>query len=203
MEARTLVLTRSYLPHQIVPWTEAVTGLFTGKAEIIEVHASDEHILTTIPEDRVKDFSLVARAFPSYSGGSLEVRAPSVMRLTDWDGNVKRGVKFSRINVFTRDGFRCQYCRKRTDMRSLNYDHVIPRDRGGKTTWDNIVTSCYPCNSRKANRTPQEAGMQLVRPPYKPKTLPFHAPRFDSREVLPSWIPYLGSMWEDANENAA
>ena len=203
MEARTLVLTRSYLPHQIVPWTEAVTGLFTGKAEIIEVHASDEHILTTIPEDRVKDFKLVVRAFPSYSGGSLEVRAPSVMRLTDWDGNVKRGVKFSRINVFTRDGFRCQYCSTQFGMRELNYDHVLPRHLGGRTTWDNIVTSCYPCNSKKGNRTPEQAKMKLRRQPVKPKTLPMVCPKFDPKGIMPSWIPYFGTMLKDFLTDAA
>lgn len=204
MDARTLVLTKSYMPHQIVHWTEAMTKVVNGKAMVLEDYASDAHVLATIPEKRIRDFAQVAKAYPSYSGGDLCVRVPSVMRLTDWDGSVKRGVKFSRINVFTRDQFRCQYCRKRFEPKALNYDHVIPRDRGGKTVWENIVSSCYPCNSHKANRTPQEAGMQLLRQPYKPKTLPVHAPRFDSKEVLPSWIPYLGSSWsEDWNQGAA
>jgi 5-methylcytosine-specific restriction endonuclease McrA len=177
--------------------------MFTGKAEIIEVHASDEFILTTIPEDRVKEFEKVARAHPSYAGGELEVRAPSVMRLTEWDGGVKRGVKFSRINVFTRDGFRCQYCSKQFGMRDLNYDHVRPRHLGGRTVWDNIVTSCYPCNSKKANRTPEQAGMKLRKQPVKPKSLPMVCPKFDPKGILPSWIPYFGSMLKDYLTDAA
>ncbi len=197
MEARTLVLTRSYTPHQIVGWEEAMVKIVNGKAMVVEAHAQDEHVLATIPEKRVSEFAQLAKAYPSYVGGDLCVRIPSIMRLTEWDGNVKRGVKFSRINVFTRDQFRCQYCRKRFEPKALNYDHVIPRDRGGKTVWENIVSSCYPCNSVKANRTPQEAGMTLIKPPYKPKTLPVHAPRFDAREILPSWIPYLGPAWSE------
>lgn len=197
MEARTLVLTKSYMPHQIVSWTDAATRVFNGKAEVIEVHAGDECLLTVIPEARVPDFKQVVRAFPSYAGGDLAVRAPSVMRLTQWEGSVKRGVKFSRINVFTRDGFRCQYCGKQKGMKELNYDHVMPRHLGGRTVWDNIVTSCYPCNSTKGNRTPEQAGMKLRKLPFKPKTLPMVGPRFDPKGIMPSWIPYFGSMLKD------
>jgi 5-methylcytosine-specific restriction endonuclease McrA len=203
MEARTLVLTRSYLPHQIVSWADAMTKVVNGKAMVLEVHASDESVLATIPEGRVRDFAQVARAYPSYAGGDLCVRIPSVMRLTDWDGSVKRGVKFSRINVFTRDQFRCQYCSKQFGMRELNYDHVIPRDRGGKTVWDNIVTSCYPCNSFKGNRTPEQAGMKLRKQPVKPKTLPIVCPKFDPKGIMPSWIPYFGSALADYVTDAA
>lgn len=203
MDARTLVLTKSYMPHQIVHWTEAMTKVVNGKAMVLEDYASDEHVLATISEKRIRDFAQVAKAYPSYSGGDLCVRVPSVMRLTDWDGSVKRGVKFSRVNVFTRDGFRCQYCGEQKGMRELNYDHVVPRHLGGRTVWDNIVTSCYPCNSRKANRTPEQAGMRLRKQPYKPKTLPITLPKFDPKGIMPSWIPYFGSALADYVTDAA
>ena len=77
-------------------------------------------------------------------------------------------------------------------MKKLNFDHVIPRSRGGKTVWENIVASCIPCNSMKANRTPEQAGMKLRKQPYRPKTLPLNGPLLTSaREVPPEWIYYL------------
>lgn len=204
MEARTLVLTVSYLPHQIVGWEEAMTKVVNGKAMVLEVHASDEHVLTTIPEKRIRDFANVAKAYPSYAGGDLCVRVPSVMRLTGWDGSVKRGVKFSRLNVFSRDRYRCQYCGVSFPPKQLNYDHVIPRHQGGRTAWDNIVSSCYPCNERKGNRTPEQAGMKLRVRPVKPKTLPVSCPKFDPRGIMPSWIPYFGdALSEYLTESAA
>lgn len=197
MEVRTLVLTRSYRPHQIVSWEEAMAKVVNGKAHVIEEYASDDHVLATIPEDRVRDFAQIAKAYPSYAGGDLQMRIPSIMRLTDWDGSVRRGIKFSRINVFTRDQFRCQYCGLPFPPKRLNYDHVIPRQQGGRTVWDNIVTSCYPCNERKGARTPEQAGMKLRKQPCKPRSLPSVPPRFDPRSIMPSWIPYFGNALSD------
>jgi len=82
-------------------------------------------------------------------------------------------VKFTRHNIFERDRNTCQYCAKHFDRRELNLDHIIPRDRGGATTWENIVCACIPCNTRKANRTPTEAGMHLIKKPKRPKWRPF------------------------------
>ena len=82
-------------------------------------------------------------------------------------------VKFTRHNIFERDQNTCQYCGRAFDRTDLNLDHVIPRDRGGPTTWENIVCSCVECNTRKANSTPQEAGMSLIRKPKRPKWRPF------------------------------
>jgi hypothetical protein len=75
-------------------------------------------------------------------------------------------------------------------MKELNYDHVHPRHRGGKTNWDNIVTACYPCNDRKANRTPEQAGMKLLRKPFRPKTLPMSFLQIDRQTIPGIWEPY-------------
>jgi 5-methylcytosine-specific restriction endonuclease McrA len=76
-------------------------------------------------------------------------------------------------------------------MRALNYDHVLPRVRGGRTEWENIVTSCYACNDRKGSRTPEEAGMKLLRKPSKPKTLPVASTFYvDTAEIPPVWQPF-------------
>ncbi len=85
----------------------------------------------------------------------------------------KKEVKFTRHNIFERDRNTCQYCGQVFERKDLNLDHVIPRDRGGPTTWENIVCSCIHCNTQKANRTPQEAALHLVRKPKRPKWRPF------------------------------
>ena len=95
------------------------------------------------------------------------------------------------MEVFTRDNFRCQYCGKSKKMNEINYDHVQPRCKGGKTVWNNIVTACYPCNTRKANRTPEQAGMRLLKLPYTPKVLPMTGPRIDHREIPANWLQYV------------
>jgi 5-methylcytosine-specific restriction endonuclease McrA len=81
----------------------------------------------------------------------------------------RREIRFSRRNVYLRDAHTCQYCGRVFREEELNLDHVVPRDVGGKTNWENIVTACVRCNSRKANRLPEQAGMSLRRPPAKPK----------------------------------
>ena len=71
----------------------------------------------------------------------------------------RRGIRFSRANVYQRDGYRCQYCRQKFSARELSYDHVVPRAAGGRTCWENIVTACRPCNTRKGSRGCDESGM--------------------------------------------
>lgn len=163
---QTLLLTPWFRPHDVVSWQAAVTMLFLGKVEVLEEY--DEPIVAP----------------------SITLRTPAVVRLTRGHVRAKIKVRFSRINVFTRDGFRCQYCGERKAMDELNYDHVVPRVRGGATVWENIVTSCYACNDRKGSRTPVEAGMKLLRKPFKPTSLP-HAPVVLPGSDVPSaWRGY-------------
>jgi 5-methylcytosine-specific restriction endonuclease McrA len=100
------------------------------------------------------------------------IRLPRVILLTFFDKLPSKELKLTRNNVFERDKNSCQYCAKALPREQLNLDHVIPRDYGGKTTWENIVCSCIKCNSRKANRLPHEAGMRLIRKPARPKWRP-------------------------------
>lgn len=151
-EGRVLVLTAGMEPHRVIPWQRAITMVFLGKVEVLEEY---EEIL--------------------YRSPALTVRMPAVIKLLRLFRGIKRAVKFSRVNVMTRDRFTCQYCGEQKRMRDLNYDHVIPRHLGGRTCWENIVTSCYPCNARKRNRTPEQAGMALRSVPAKPKSLPLSA----------------------------
>ncbi len=167
MTAQTLLLTPWMIPHKIIPWQTAVTMSFLGKVDVLEEY-----------EDVVRS-------------PNLAIKTPAVVRLRRTIGGMKRGVKFSRVNVFARDDFRCQYCGVRRKVDELNYDHVVPRVQGGKTVWENIVTSCYACNTQKRGRTPEQAGMKLMRAPAKPKVLPMTPviPRGSGR-IPEAWSPY-------------
>ena len=116
---------------------------------------------------------------------------PSVARIIRDVPSHKKGVKFSRVNILTRDNFRCQYCGQRLPRKKLNYDHVIPRRLGGKTVWENIATSCYPCNDRKGGRTPAQAGMKLLKEPYRPSKLPLIMPAMSLENIPEVWDFYL------------
>lgn len=145
----TLILTHSYMPHRVVGWQKAITMSFIGKVEVVET------------------YDTVVRS------PSLETPMPAVARLTRTVRVPQPRVRFSRKNVFLRDGHTCQYCRTKLPAKSLTLDHVVPRAQGGRTSWDNITTACRPCNFDKRNRTPKQAGMKLLQTPVRPRSLPF------------------------------
>lgn len=101
--------------------------------------------------------------------GVNEWKVPSVVRLVKAIRRNPRQVKFSRENVYARDGGCCQYCSRKVRRDDFTYDHVIPRSQGGQTSWTNVAVSCPPCNQRKGGRTPEQAGMKLRSVPRKPK----------------------------------
>lgn len=173
---RVLVLDQGYQPHRVVSWQRAVTMLFDGKVEVVEEY--DEDIRSV----------------------SITIKMPAVVRMLHAIIGRKRAVKFSRINVATRDGFRCQYCADHLPLRKLTYDHVVPRALGGTTRWENIVMACYPCNENKRNRTPEQAGMTLRKKPTKPKSLPVIAFRIDPATSIPeawvNWVYWHGTLDE-------
>lgn len=178
MSTRTLMLTPQMAPHGVISWQRAIVLLYLGKVEVLEEY--DERIATP----------------------SITLRTPAVVRLTRARVSVKHKLRFSRVNVFTRDRFRCQYCGERKTMNALNYDHVVPRVRGGKTSWENIVTSCYACNDRKGSRTPDEAGMRLLRKPERPRSLPLAPMIRAERDVPSSWRNYCAFL-DDEHRGAA
>jgi 5-methylcytosine-specific restriction endonuclease McrA len=166
-DARTLVLDVGMQPVGIVPWQDAIVMWFSGKAEIIEEY-----------DDAVHSTYLV-------------VKVPAVVRLLNSFRRDRKPVKFSRVNIYGRDGFRCQYCGHKFTMNRLTYDHVVPRSQGGKTEWANIVSACTTCNARKAGRTPEQAKMKLRKKPVQPVDVPV-AMIAVSRENAPSaWRDYL------------
>jgi 5-methylcytosine-specific restriction endonuclease McrA len=151
-----------------------------------ELNNSKVEVLEEYPEQIYPLELALKSGIPGWTG-----QMPAVVRLVKSVSTFKKGVKFSRINVFTRDRFTCCYCGTRKSMKDLNYDHVIPRKLGGGTVWENIVTSCYPCNDKKGSRTPEQAKMKLLHKPHRPSTLPMTQPMLHLRDIPESWKPYL------------
>jgi 5-methylcytosine-specific restriction endonuclease McrA len=191
----TLVLDTGYRPHRIVSWQRAAQLLHDGRAEVVELY---DDVLRAISREVAKSLHVSKQMLAWFELGVdtnddnlFIVKMPAVIRLLNVVGR-KKSVKFSRINVLTRDNFTCQFCGAKKPMNELNYDHVVPRSSGGRTTWENIVTSCYPCNSRKRNRTPEESGMRLRVQPVRPKSLPIVMLRIDTIKNVPEcWRSWL------------
>jgi 5-methylcytosine-specific restriction endonuclease McrA len=164
---RTLLLSQGYEPIKIIPWQRAMILLTLQKVDVVEEY--DAEVRAT----------------------SIVVRIPAVVRLRKAFRRFAKPVKFSRVNIYARDGYRCQYCGAKCATDQLTYDHVVPRSRGGRTSWDNIVSCCYACNRRKANRTPAEAKMILRSTPVRPQWIPAVQIRVSTRSVPDAWRDYV------------
>jgi 5-methylcytosine-specific restriction endonuclease McrA len=184
LNTKVLVLNRSYLPIHITVVRRALSLLYQGIA-----HAVDEQYRTfdfaswadlAAEEDRI---GLVDRA----------IRVPRVILLQGYDRIPRRYVRFSRFNIYARDGNRCQYCGRQFPRTELNLDHVVPRSRGGMSAWENVVCSCHRCNRLKGGRTPAEAGMRLVRQPRRPQWTPFMTETYSLRRYK-EWMPFLSAV---------
>lgn len=125
------------------------------------------------------------------SGGPICV--PRLVLLSHYARVPQATVRLSRRNVFLRDAFTCQYCARRPTTRDLNLDHVLPRSRGGRSTWENLVTSCRDCNLRKGGAMPDECGMRLARPPVRP-TWSAAAQLAATPRRFVEWEPFLSGV---------
>ena len=166
-----LVLNRLWQAVNVCSAKRALILLFQGHAHVVV--GDNDGAFQTFNFNQWQDFSIQQPHSESIRSVSFKIRVPRVILLVVFDRFPKKEVKFTRHNIFERDQNTCQYCGSAFDRKDLNLDHVIPRDRGGPTTWENIVCSCISCNTRKANRTPQEAGLHLIRKPKRPKWRPF------------------------------
>lgn len=144
----TLVLSSFYEPVARIGWQRAITLTLAGKVEVVEEYKE--------------------RAIRSLH---LSFQMPSVVRFVRAPAGYKKSVRFSRENVYLRDQGRCQYCARAVVRAAATYDHVMPKAQGGRTSWENVVIACEPCNQHKGGRTPTQAKMALRSVPVKPKKL--------------------------------
>jgi 5-methylcytosine-specific restriction endonuclease McrA len=150
IELPVLVLNQNYEPLNICHVRRALLLIFSSKAEVLEN----------------------GRGYLHSINGTFDI--PSVIRLAYFIKQPRRHRKMTKLEVFNRDKFICQYCG--IQMKELTIDHVLPRKRGGKHTWENVVSACVTCNRKKAGRTPIEAGMPLLNEPKVPSTRGFNIP---------------------------
>jgi 5-methylcytosine-specific restriction endonuclease McrA len=165
VELPVLVLNQSYEPLNVCRARRAVVLIYSGKAELLEDGAGFIH--TT------------QRAFP----------LPSVIRMLYMIKRPHPQPKLTRLEIFNRDHYRCQYCGRET--RQLTLDHIIPRHLGGEHTWENLVSACPACNRRKAGRTPEQAGMKLLRLPVRPHGRYYFTIPYQYRKSQAQWHKYL------------
>ena len=187
LERPVLVLNRLWQAVNVCSVERALSLLFIGHAQVVY---QDDRGFNTYSFSQWCDFSEGGAAEDVVHTISIRVRIPRVILLLFFDKLPAKDVKFTRQNVFERDKNTCQYCGHKFDRKDLNLDHVVPRQHGGLTSWTNVVCSCIDCNRRKANRTPEQASMHLVRKPRKPRWRPFLEIQF-SRTVDHSWRHFL------------
>ncbi len=183
LNSAVLVLNRSWMPVHITTAQRAFCLVFQGVAKVM-----DEQF-------KLFDFDDWAQLRPrdgDFTAGLVNgvIRVPKVIVLLTYDRIPKRTVRFSRKNIYYRDKYTCQYCAQKFGPSDLNIDHVVPRSRGGKSTWDNVVCSCQECNRKKGGRTPEEAGMKLFKKPRKPRWTPYLGFQFDPK-LYKEWTPFL------------
>lgn len=162
-----LVLNRDWVPIRVTTVLDAMKKLFDGSAKA--VLAEDYSVYEF--EDWAE---LSARKGDEYVvvTSRSSIRAPDVILLTRYGDIPEKKLVFTRANIFRRDRHTCQYCGSQPGMEQLTIDHVLPKSRGGLTSWTNCSLACWDCNSKKANRTPEEAGMVLRSKPIKPDWSP-------------------------------
>ncbi len=165
----------SYYPLSIWPWQEAMKAVFQDRVNV------------------VCEYDRVVRS------PNQEFRLPSVISLKEFVPTSRKPA-FTRFNVFLRDNFTCQYCGATPGVHGLTFDHVIPRAHGGRTTWENIVAACSPCNTRKGSHTLREVGMALRTKPFRPNTLQLqqNGRRFPPNYLHTSWRDFL--YWDSELE---
>ena len=196
LDSSVLVLNKYYMAVHVIPVRRAFCLLFKDLAEVITTgdghyQSHDFESWREVSQARLKyrdpddDFIRTIH---------FEIQVPRIVRLLTYDRVPRTKIKFNRRNIFARDGNRCQYCGKKFPAGELSLDHILPRSRGGRLDWENIVCACVRCNVRKGGRTPAEAGMRLIKTPVKPKTSPTLGLKLAHRKYQ-SWKAFLNEAY--------
>ena len=183
LRSKTLVLNRSFLPIHVTSVRRAITLLYVGAARAVDSAYDTFDFVRWCDDGPSSDeqLGMVGRTMP----------IPRVIQLSSYDRVPRRQVRFSRQNIYARDGDTCQYCGRRFPRHQLNLDHVVPRSQGGGSSWENVVCSCHRCNWKKGGRTPEQCGLRLLKKPTRPAWTPFLADAA-LRSRYSEWGPFLG-----------
>jgi 5-methylcytosine-specific restriction endonuclease McrA len=160
-----LVLNRQFYAIHITSWQRAMNLLYMDHARVVD----EEYRTYTFDDWRALSMARSEHAAGFITTPEFRIAVPEVIALQSYDRLPESAVKFTRRNIYDHYSRRCCYCGRIFETQDLNLDHVVPRSRGGPTDWNNIVTSCIPCNLKKGNRTPEEAGLPLLVKPSRPK----------------------------------
>ncbi|MBA4029895.1 MAG: HNH endonuclease [Planctomyces sp.] len=182
----TLVLNRNWQPVGVASVARSLTLVAAERARIVD--PTDFQLYRWVDWARL----IPAAEEPFVQSVTFRIRVPEVITLTEYDRVPMNAVTFSRRNIFKRDRYTCQFCGLQPESEDLTIDHVLPRSRGGTSTWENCVLACLECNKRKADRTPDEAHMPLRKAPVRPVWRPLYA-RQDVR--IESWSKFLSEAY--------
>ena len=163
MNRRVLILNADYSPIMVSTVQRAFILMYLNKTELVE--KANGYKLRSVNEQ-----------FPM----------PAVIKLNNYVNVPYKKVTLTRQNIFKRDGFKCQYCERKDQ---LTLDHVVPKAKGGNSSWENLITACNRCNSQKGDQTPKDAGMRLITKPFRPTYNSFI--KNNSGYVCEEWLPYL------------
>jgi 5-methylcytosine-specific restriction endonuclease McrA len=197
LSASVLVLNKHYSPINITNARRAFSMLFNSIAEVITVEDEGYFNYNFSSWAEFSEYKKMLEDGQDHEWvhtPSLILMVPRVVRLHKYDRVRTTKVRLTRRNIYYRDNNVCQYCGKRFKTRDLNVDHVIPRSRGGKDTWHNLVCACVSCNIRKGNRTPHEAGMRLIKEPVRPKLNPLILLHIGNKKYA-SWKSFLNEAY--------
>lgn len=181
IESAVLVLNRNYQPVHVTTVKRAFSLLYQGVAKAID---------TQYKLYEFSDWAALSATEDCITTIDRTIRVPRVLVLSAYEYLPRGRVRFSRLNIYARDHDTCQYCARTLPRSELNLDHVMPRSQGGKTTWENVVCSCVPCNLKKGGRTPEQAGMALLKKPARPRWTPFFRGVI-KRVTYKEWLPFL------------
>lgn len=193
LNASVLVLNRFYMPIHVITVRRAFGLLCRELAEVIHI---EEGLFGNYDFGAWREMSerWALRKQPDedwIQSVHFEILAPRVVRLLHYDRVPHKRLRFTRRNLFARDDHCCQYCGRGFSISQLSFDHVIPRSRGGETSWENVVCCCVACNVKKGGRTPQEAHMKLLSKPSRPKQSPLLMRKLGNPKYA-SWKTFVG-----------
>ena len=188
----TLVLNKVYIPIHVIGYKRCMSLIYQDNAKSL-----DKNFMPYAFKDWVEYSSypeVLDDGYAMINTVKHKIAIPDIIVLTAYDRLPRREIKYSRENVFHRDGYVCQYCGEKFKRDDLTIDHVIPKSHGGSNLWNNLVCCCDPCNGKKADRTPGQASMRLIREPVEPRWIsPLHKVAHGPN-MRPGWEKFLGSV---------